>query len=347
MKQDIRARIIQGATFLGGLYFFLEYVTPASISEARGWDKAHEPITNGLIVLASMAIGLGVLNLVFVHGKRTALRLGGWINSAALLIGMFSTLLITSITWMKGLEVSNQVKPIAMIASFAQKIEKDELEATTGRKPLEYRVSTLIEDGERKIGAVKAQGEGIVSALHSGDAYYRDVSQAADELSASFKVIGEALALHDTARMMALLPTITGGGQKLAGTYRTLLLKNGESHWSQKAHLIINEGLFIPLGSAMFALLGVYIASAAFRAFRVRSFESALLMIAALLVMLGQISFGTLISEHMPAIRQWLLEVPNSAAFRAIRFGAGIAGLLLAIRMWLSIESRSFSGERP
>lgn len=347
MKQDIRARIIQVATFLGGLYFFLEYITPASISEARGWDKAHEPITNGLIVLGSMAIGLGILNLVFVHGKRATLQLKGWVNSAALLVGMFSTLFITSTTWMKGMEVSNEVKPISMISQFAQKIEKDESEGKVGRKPLEQRVSLLIEDGERKISAVKARGESLRRDAHTGDAYYRDVTQAADELTGSFTSMGEALASHESAKIIGLLPTISSGGQKLAGTYRTLLLKHGETHWSQKAHLIINDGLFIPLGSAMFALLGVYIASAAFRAFRVRSFESALLMVAALLVMLGQISFGTLLSEHMPAIRQWLLEVPNSAAFRAIRFGAGIAGLLLAIRMWLSIESKSFSGERP
>ena len=47
--------------------------------------------------------------------------------------------------------------------------------------------------------------------------------------------------------------------------------------------------------------------------------------------------------EGLPGIRQWLLEVPNSAAFRAIRVGAAIGGLMLAVRMWLSIESTSFS----
>jgi hypothetical protein len=62
--------------------------------------------------------------------------------------------------------------------------------------------------------------------------------------------------------------------------------------------------------------------------------------------MLGQISFGRTIYQEMPAIRQWLLEVPNSAAFRAIRLGAGVAGLMLAIRMWLSIESKSFSSRK-
>jgi hypothetical protein len=102
----------------------------------------------------------------------------------------------------------------------------------------------------------------------------------------------------------------------------------------------------------MFALLGVYIAAAAYRAFRVKTLESALMMTAAVVVMLGQISavflmlnlgsFGEDAYRILPKARQWLLEVPNSAAFRAIRLGAGVAGLMLAIRMWLSIESKSF-----
>ena len=75
-----------------------------------------------------------------------------------------------------------------------------------------------------------------------------------------------------------------------------------------------------------------------------RSFESGLMMAAAILVMLGQISFGVWLWGDLPQIRQWLMEIPNSAAFRAIKFGSAIAGLVLAIRMWLSIESTSFGG---
>jgi hypothetical protein len=69
------------------------------------------------------------------------------------------------------------------------------------------------------------------------------------------------------------------------------------------------------------------------------------------LVVLGQIPFalfghgdtGQYFQELLPKIRLWLLTVPNSAAFRAITIGAEIAALVMAFRMWLSIESESFA----
>jgi hypothetical protein len=69
------------------------------------------------------------------------------------------------------------------------------------------------------------------------------------------------------------------------------------------------------------------------------------MMLAALLVMLGQIPFGVWIWSALPDIRLWLLSVPNTAAFRAIGIGAAVAGLVMAFRMWFSLESENF-GEK-
>ena len=55
--------------------------------------------------------------------------------------------------------------------------------------------------------------------------------------------------------------------------------------------------------------------------------------------MLGQIPFGISLYEDMPVIRVWILQNPNSSAFRAIKIGGSIAGLVMAFRMWLSLES--------
>lgn len=116
-------------------------------------------------------------------------------------------------------------------------------------------------------------------------------------------------------------------------------------------------GGFTNLGAAMFSLIAFFIASASYRAFRIRSLESSLLMIAALIVMLGSVSLGVAITQAIPnddgfaanfrieRIAQWLMQQVNSPAQRGILFGLVIGELAISLRLWLSLERGAYFDE--
>jgi len=103
------------------------------------------------------------------------------------------------------------------------------------------------------------------------------------------------------------------------------------------------DALYVSAGATMFSLLGFYIASAAVRTFRARSFEATLLLVAALIVMVGQVPVGNLISGYFPAVSNWLMGVPNVAAKRAIMLGVSLGALATSVRIIFGLE-RSYLG---
>jgi hypothetical protein len=109
------------------------------------------------------------------------------------------------------------------------------------------------------------------------------------------------------------------------------------------AYLFIFNNVYGALAVATLSLHAFFLPAAAFRAFRASNIESGLFLTSAVLVMLGQVGIGAALWSRMPAIRGWIMGVPNAAAMRAIAMVAALGYVSTALRMILGLD-RTYLG---
>lgn len=106
------------------------------------------------------------------------------------------------------------------------------------------------------------------------------------------------------------------------------------------------DSFFSPMQATMFALLAFFISSAAFRAFRVRSFSAALLAVTAVIVMAGRVPLGqSIFGEWSSDFVEWIMSVLQSAGKRAILIGAALGAVSTGVKIILGIERSYLSGD--
>lgn len=106
----------------------------------------------------------------------------------------------------------------------------------------------------------------------------------------------------------------------------------------------VYRNIMSPLGATMYSMLAFYIASAAYRAFRVRSREATVLLVSAIIVMLARAPIGAAIWSYIPKLGGWIMDVPNTAAVRGILLGVEIGIYATYIRVLLGLERAHLGG---
>jgi len=100
----------------------------------------------------------------------------------------------------------------------------------------------------------------------------------------------------------------------------------------------IFDSTAVPLGATFYSVLSFYIVSAAYRAFRAKSRDAAILLISGIIVLLGNAPIGEVIYPGFGTATQWIMDVANTSAMRAVIFGATIGSFITAIRVFLGID---------
>jgi hypothetical protein len=113
------------------------------------------------------------------------------------------------------------------------------------------------------------------------------------------------------------------------------------------------DKMLYPLQATMFSVLGFYIASAAFRAFRIRGFSSTLLFLAAVIVMFGLTPLGGYLwsqigvtkSAPISDIVEWIMSGPNMAGRRGVMLGIALGGIAMSLKIIFGIERAYLGGK--
>lgn len=117
------------------------------------------------------------------------------------------------------------------------------------------------------------------------------------------------------------------------------------------------QNFMVPLQSTMFSILAFYVASAAFRAFRAKTKEATLLLVAAIIVMFARVPMGEFVYAQIPTfhlggatippsigdITGWIMKTINTAAQGGISLGICLGVIAMSLKIIFGIE-KSYMG---
>jgi hypothetical protein len=113
----------------------------------------------------------------------------------------------------------------------------------------------------------------------------------------------------------------------------------------EPAYQWMNTVVRDPVNLAAYAMVFFFITSAAFRSFKIRSLDTALMVVAAFFAFILNAPMAGVIHPWLPVPGQWLADVPLFAVRRATTISSYMGIFLLWLRATLGMEKRSLGVE--
>jgi len=105
------------------------------------------------------------------------------------------------------------------------------------------------------------------------------------------------------------------------------------------------KNVYVALSTTLYAITGFYIFSAAYRAFRARNIEAAILIISGVLILLRNAPIGEAIWTGFPILGEWVLMKGQVGGMRTLTFVAAVGLVAFGIRTLLGMERGYYGGE--
>jgi cell division protein FtsW (lipid II flippase) len=128
--------------------------------------------------------------------------------------------------------------------------------------------------------------------------------------------------------------------------YVSMVITLVAGFWAQDGPALswIYVNVFSALQATMFSILAFFVASAAYHAFRARTLQATVLLVAATVVMFGRVPLGEALLAGSGLASDWIMSVWNTAARRAILIGISLGAIATSIKIIFGIERGYLGG---
>ena len=326
--------------FVMGILFIIQFFVPHKLSQ-----DLMVGVNKWLIIIGAISMLLGIYSLINFHFTNIRRSTAGW-GFSIVLLSAFTLALVAGFLP----SIVNFVSPLpGPLAKVEQPAD------TTGPQSLEILFpkggELLAQEAETNIQWLR---KGPVTSVkieisrNGLDGPWETVANSVDAASGVFTwTVAAPLSAECYARVISLqdntVMAVSAKPFEIAARI-PLLRTTGIDSGSPLFWIFLNA--LSPFMATMFSLIGFFIASAAFRAFRARSTEATLLLIAAVIIMLGQTPIGQMLWQGIPDIMVWIFSVPNAAAKRAILFGIAMGSIAFSLRIIFGIERAYLGGDQ-